>query len=368
MRAKGWPRLRLPSSAWSNSCNPAAPRNPPPPSDLRAARDQLRALRERLGTLHAESSALHTRAEAVQRELAVGNERQAALTRRGEEFERGLQEFDLRREELERERATIAERLADAEARLAEQRASASALEGELAARETERRAAQRALDAAQRAEVEAGAALAERRRRSEQLAAQRERMAREQAEYAESLQAAELALAARRNELSSRHRNGLRPASRRVPPPPPRASRPAASLMPCAASAPALKRIRPRLAAPWPMPRRGSSHSRASSAAMPAPLPVSRPRCSGPKRRAAPDSCWSASILRTPAQLETAIEVALGSRLQNIVVERWADAEDTIAALKRGGQGRATFLPLDTLRRPTTDDRRPTRCRACLV
>ncbi|MEP7190114.1 MAG: chromosome segregation protein SMC, partial [Roseiflexaceae bacterium] len=28
---------------------------------------------------------------------------------------------------------------------------------------------------------------------------------------------------------------------------------------------------------------------------------------------------------------------------------------------LKRGGQGRATFLPLDTLRRPTTDDRRPT-------
>jgi len=65
-------------------------------------------------------------------------------------------------------------------------------------------------------------------------------------------------------------------------------------------------------------------------------------------------------SILRTPAQLETAIEVALGSRLQNIVVERWADAEDTIAALKRGGQGRATFLPLDTLRPPTTDDRRP--------
>ena len=66
------------------------------------------------------------------------------------------------------------------------------------------------------------------------------------------------------------------------------------------------------------------------------------------------------ASILRTPAQLEMAIEVALGSRLQNIVVERWADAEDAIAALKRGGQGRATFLPLDTLRRPATDDRRP--------
>src|SRR4029079_10924664 len=44
---------------------------------------------------------------------------------------------------------------------------------------------------------------LAERRRRAEQLAAQRERMAREQAGYAESLQAAELALPAQRKELS---------------------------------------------------------------------------------------------------------------------------------------------------------------------
>jgi chromosome segregation protein len=66
-------------------------------------------------------------------------------------------------------------------------------------------------------------------------------------------------------------------------------------------------------------------------------------------------------AIIRTPAQLETAVEVALGSRLQNIVVERWDDAEEAIAALKHGGQGRATFLPLDTIRPPTTDRRPPT-------
>jgi chromosome segregation protein len=52
---------------------------------------------------------------------------------------------------------------------------------------------------------------------------------------------------------------------------------------------------------------------------------------------------------------------VALGSRLQNIVLERWEDAEDAIADLKRSGAGRATFMPLDTIRRSTTDDRRPT-------
>lgn len=56
-------------------------------------------------------------------------------------------------------------------------------------------------------------------------------------------------------------------------------------------------------------------------------------------------------SLLRVPTELETAIEVALGARLQNVVVERWADAEAAIAQLKRSNSGRATFLPLDTLK-----------------
>ena len=167
-------------------------------------------------------------------------------------------------------------------------------------------------------------------------------------------------ALAARRNELSAAQASGLRRASRRAPPPPPRASRPAASLMPCAASAPAPKRRRPRRAAPWPMPRRGLK----SLDTPPAQLCRRLCRCQGRDamgRSAGPRRLHAGlpSILRTPAQLETAIEVALGSRLQNIVVERWADAEDTIAALKRGGQGRATLSAAryDS----TTDDRRPT-------
>ncbi len=329
-------------------------------SDLRAARDQLRMLRERLGALHAESSVLHTRAEAAQRELAVGNERQAALTRRGEEFERGLQEFDLRREELERERATIAERLLIAQARLDEQRALASALEAELAAHETKRRAAQRALDAAQRAEVEAGAALAERRRRSEQLVAQRERMVREQAGYAESLHAAETALAARRNELSMAQEQLA--ASEQA-----RATTAAASEQ-ARRALDTLRGERARAEEVQAQARRALADAEARLESL---MRLQR-SYAGAFAGVKAAMQWAeaqgragfvlvASILRTPAQLETAIEVALGSRLQNIVVERWADAEDTIAALKRGGQGRATFLPLDTLRRPTTDDRRPT-------
>ncbi|HEY3109192.1 MAG TPA: AAA family ATPase [Chloroflexota bacterium] len=59
------------------------------------------------------------------------------------------------------------------------------------------------------------------------------------------------------------------------------------------------------------------------------------------------------ASLVRVPAELELAIEVALGSHLQDIVVERWEHAEAAIELLKRTRAGRATFLPLDTVRPP---------------
>ena len=55
--------------------------------------------------------------------------------------------------------------------------------------------------------------------------------------------------------------------------------------------------------------------------------------------------------LIQVPPQLETAIEVALGAHLQDVVVERWQDAEAAIALLKASGAGRATFLPLDTIR-----------------
>lgn len=49
----------------------------------------------------------------------------------------------------------------------------------------------------------------------------------------------------------------------------------------------------------------------------------------------------------------EVAVETALGGHAQDVVVERWKDAEAAIVELKRRGAGRATFLPLDTIRPP---------------
>jgi len=57
------------------------------------------------------------------------------------------------------------------------------------------------------------------------------------------------------------------------------------------------------------------------------------------------------AELIDLPARYETAVEVALGAHLQDIVVARWADAETAIGHLKAKRAGRATFQPLDTLR-----------------
>ncbi|HEY81323.1 MAG TPA: chromosome segregation protein SMC [Caldilineae bacterium] len=57
------------------------------------------------------------------------------------------------------------------------------------------------------------------------------------------------------------------------------------------------------------------------------------------------------ATLIQVPDHLEQAIEVALGGRLQDVVVASWDDAQAAIDYLKRTRGGRATFLPLDNLR-----------------
>ncbi len=56
-------------------------------------------------------------------------------------------------------------------------------------------------------------------------------------------------------------------------------------------------------------------------------------------------------TLVQVPTRYEQAIEVALGGRIQDIVVKSWEDAEQAIAYLKTSNSGRATFLPLDNLR-----------------
>lgn len=57
------------------------------------------------------------------------------------------------------------------------------------------------------------------------------------------------------------------------------------------------------------------------------------------------------AELVKVPAQVEVAMETALGGAMQHVVVENEANGREAIAFLKRKQLGRATFLPLDVIR-----------------
>ncbi|EKP93704.1 chromosome segregation protein SMC [Thermaerobacter subterraneus] len=67
------------------------------------------------------------------------------------------------------------------------------------------------------------------------------------------------------------------------------------------------------------------------------------------------------AELIQVEPRLERAVEVALGPALQHLITRTAAGAEAAIEALKRARAGRATFLPLDTIRpsAPADADRR---------
>lgn len=61
--------------------------------------------------------------------------------------------------------------------------------------------------------------------------------------------------------------------------------------------------------------------------------------------------------LIRTEDDYTVAIEIALGAAMQQIVVESEADGKAAISFLKHTGSGRATFLPISTLRGKTLQE-----------
>lgn len=55
--------------------------------------------------------------------------------------------------------------------------------------------------------------------------------------------------------------------------------------------------------------------------------------------------------VIRTPSEYSTAVEIALGAAMQNIVTTDDGDAKRAIAYLKQHDGGRATFLPMSTIK-----------------
>ncbi len=57
------------------------------------------------------------------------------------------------------------------------------------------------------------------------------------------------------------------------------------------------------------------------------------------------------AELIKVPKEYETAIEMALGSAVQNVVTKSEDDAKKLVAYLKANNYGRATFLPVNSIK-----------------
>ena len=68
--------------------------------------------------------------------------------------------------------------------------------------------------------------------------------------------------------------------------------------------------------------------------------------------------------LIRTEDEYTLAIEIALGAAMQQIVVDTEADGKSAISYLNRTGNGRATFLPLNTIQGRTLQENGLESCR----
>lgn len=331
---------------------------------ISARRVERAALRDRIGDWHRHSSDLHRRAEAVQRELAVRSE-QLRLWREQHDdllreliqlramLEDGTQRLQAAEGELAAARAghdTHAARVAEAQRRLDQ--------------REHARRSQAERLAQAQNTALTLKTQLAERRSRLDQLAERRDELARADAEQVQAAaavvaqnaglkdqlqklaaRAAELAEALADNERG-RQTQGQALAAAQAD------ERAAAGQMADA------QRSLGRLQDQQEMLLRLRDEGAGLNAGVRAVMAAARPAAANASAGGKPQTPGLSGIIgalgeliEVPSELERALEAALGGRVQDIVVRRWEDAEAAVAFLKRGQAGRATFLPLDSLR-----------------
>jgi chromosome segregation protein len=323
---------------------------------IAALRSRQSELRARLGEWHRQSSGLHIEAEALQRSLAVGEERARLLAAQHDEVLGEIELLDISRSETEAKAVAVQVALAQISAELAAARSRTDALHAEIDVQRVQR---QRLLDQQ---------AHADRRLRelSDRLAGHRARLAESHERRVQLTQEAAQADAA-----AAAHRQAQADLERQVQ-----------------AKDAAIQQLQAEIA------RLQSSHNERLTAvqALEQLAGEQREEINTHRRRldslrarydllgrmqrdmvgyyegvrsvlaaAAPAGqihgiLGSVSqLMRVPPHLDTAIETALGGHLQDIVVRTWRDAETAIAHLKSTHSGRATFLPLDTIRPPRT-------------
>ncbi|HIQ06295.1 MAG TPA: chromosome segregation protein SMC, partial [Anaerolineae bacterium] len=307
-------------------------------------------LRDILDEQHRQSSLLHNQAETIQRDLAIHEERYRLLEQQKKEL---LQELSVLRArlaagqervkaaaaclaEIDAERTELVDRLATAQEALAQQ--------------EAKQRQLRQALEAARQSAIQFAADLAAHQNELTSVAQRREELNEERKRLAEAAAAArsqvETALS-QLADLTSQERT-LQTRLHRLNQQRARLQQQMAGLDQQLADRreelTKAQRDEARLRDRFDLLDRLRSEGAGHREAVRYVLQTSGNGLNGIVGTVA-------SLIRVPPELETAIETALGYRLQNIVVERWADAEAAIERLKKARVGQATFLPLDTIR-----------------
>jgi chromosome segregation protein len=314
-----------------------------------ARREERAKLRDQLGEWHAASSSLHRQAEKVQRELAVRSE-QVRLW--GEQQEGIEQEILQLRAVLE----DGAERLAGAQTELGSTESAhnarltrVAAAEEELHALDTERAERTARLQRRQDDVQALRARMIEARSLVSQIGPRREELAKARADQAEQWEAASRQISELERQLGGVTKESAEIDAALVALVQESDGHSAALT---AAQAEAREALEGRTAAQRDLGRLQDQHDL-----------LSKLRDEGAGLAAGPRSVLSArkkltgivgtlgELIEAPHELERAVEAALGGRVQDIVVGRWEDAEAAVAFLKESRGGRATFLPLDTLR-----------------
>jgi chromosome segregation protein len=314
-----------------------------------AARVQIRELREQMGAIYGEGSRLHTRAEGLQRSIAVAAERIKAVQQRSVEYAQTVRDAESQQAAVEAEVAALHVVVGQqTDARAAHQTTIDELDRGRVSYNER-RRALRTTVDAAQRAEAATAGAIRERQRQLERLqellaqldsSQQNESVLVDQAQQAlraQQSQVEQTTLAYTTAQTRAAEREQTITALR-TEIDTQRAER-ATSEEALTAARRTHNQVDSRYQALLQIVRSHGGVAQGVKAAMEYADRTNR------------EFALVSSLITAPQHLELAIETALGARLQHIVTDRWDDAEAAIAALKKNNQGRATFLPLDTIR-----------------
>ncbi|NIN70078.1 MAG: chromosome segregation protein SMC, partial [Anaerolineae bacterium] len=306
-------------------------------------------LRGDLGRWHSESGRLHGQLEELQRELAVKRERQRLLLQRNDEIGQELSPLvasrDGRLERIQELEAEL-ERLAQERARLDAEKED---VQKEMTDLQDERRTLESQLTAAQDNAFELATALAERRNRLSQLRERKEELARQRAEHAQvvhDLQSQLEETAQRIGALDGKREDILANVEQLKAEEAKKKGAAQSAVDKKAKLSARLEEVRQQLSG---LETRNEVLSAAQQDLTGYSRGVKTVLSHRNQLRGLIGTV--AELLDVPADLDLAIGGALGTRLQTVVTETWDDACSALEFLQANDGGRATFLPLDSLR-----------------